>query len=640
MKLSASLVFCLLLATPAVGAPTSPPGRRATAQASGEQAPRRKAERPPRAATDPLDAQRRAAAISLLTSLADKARTFRDGTLRARAQARAADALWESDPELARTLFRRAWADAAAADREIERKREEDRKAQLASGGVAMQKRAPELRAEVLRLAGRRDRALGEEFLALLAQPDEKDSAQAGAGDLPYGVSPAEAQRLGLALKLLEEGDTARAVQFAEPALGRASTPSLKFLSALREKDAPTADKLFTTLVARAAADPEADANTVSLLVSYVFTPFKYFTSYKTSGTGMASGPDAPAPGVTPALRGSFMRAAAQILLRPTTPQEYDNTSAGRTGSYIIIRRLLPLFEQHAPDLTPALNARAASLLPDVPERLRAAEAEGGFSLSKPERAAPRDAVQAALERAERTTGVAERDEIYAATAVSAVWQGDPRAQVIVDKIADTDLLRRVRSFTDFAFVQNALNKKDAEEAVARARKADLTPLQRAWTLERAADLLAKTDRAGAVALLDEAEASARRIADDDAGRAQAFLAVATRYEKLDRPRAWELMNEVVKAANSAPAFTGEDGEMTLRFKSKRGGWMTSFDVEEFNLSGLLSALAAEDLNRAVQLTDGFTNEAARTSAVIAVARSVLVREELTAPGWTGGSTP
>jgi hypothetical protein len=435
---------------------------------------------------------------------------------------------------------------------------------------------------------------------------------------------PAELQRLSLALKLLEEGDTARAVQFAELALGRASIPSLKFLSALREKDAASADKLFTTLVARAAADPDSDANTVSLLVSYVFTPFKYFTSYKTSGTGMSSGRDTPTQDVAPALRSSFMRAAAQILLRPTTPQEYDNTSAGRTGSYIIIKRLLPLFEQHAPDLTPALNARAASLLPDVPERLRTAEAEGGFSLApKP---APRDPVQTALERAERTTGTAERDEIYAVAALNATFRNDPRASEIVDKIVDADLLRRVRSFTDFAFVQNALNKKDAEAAVARARKADLTPLQRAWTLERAADLLAKTDRAGAVVLLDEALAEARRIADD-AGRAQVLLAVATRYEKLDRSRAWELMNEVVKAANSAPDFTGEDGEMSVRFKSKRGGWMTSFDVEEFNLSGVLSALAAENMNRAVQLTEGFTNEAARTSAVLAVARSVLVKK-------------
>jgi hypothetical protein len=286
----AAVLIGLLLGSPAAGAPDSLSGRPSTAQVSGERAPQKKGEHPPRAEADPLAAQRRATAVSLLTSLADKARTFRDGTLRARAQARAADALWELDAELARTLFRRAWADADAADREIARKREEDRKAQLASGGVAMQSAAPELRAEVLRLAGRRDRALGEEFLALLAQPGEKDPAQAGAGDLSYGISPVELQRLGLALKLLEEGDTARAVQFAEPALGRASIPSLKFLSALREKDAASADRLFSTLVTRASAGSEADANTVSLLVSYVFTPFKILHVLQDLGDGHERG--------------------------------------------------------------------------------------------------------------------------------------------------------------------------------------------------------------------------------------------------------------------------------------------------------------------------------------------------------------
>jgi hypothetical protein len=613
---AAVALFALLLSAPG-----------AVASASSEVAQRHSGGQPPRANTDPLVAQRRATAVSLLTSLADKARSFRDVTLRARAQARAADALWELDPELARSLFRRAWADAVAADREIARKREEDRKAQLAAGGVAMQSAPPQLRVDVLRLAGRRDPAFGEEFLALLAQPDEKDSAQAGAGELPYGISPADLQRLGLGLRLLEEGDAARAVQFAGPALGRVSIPSLKFLSALREKDTPTADRLFTTLVARASADPSSDANTVSLLTSYVFTPFKYFTSYKTSGTGTSSGRDVPVPDVSPALRDSLMRAAAQILLRPATPQEYDQTSAGRTGSYLIIKRLLPLFDRYAPDLTPALNARAASLRPDVPERLLAAEAEGGFSLSKSERPAQADGVQAALERAERTQDVSKRDDIYASTAVNAAWQGDPRAQEIADKISDAELLRRVRSFTDFASVQQALKKKDAEGALARARKGDLTPLQRAWAYESVADLMAKTDRAGAMALLDEALNEARRIADDDPGRAQALVAVATRYEKFDRARVWELMGEVVKAANSAPSFTGEDGEMSVRFKSKRGGWMTSFDVEEFNLAGALSALAVEDMDRAVQLADGFSNEAAHTSAVLAVARSVLVKK-------------
>ena len=61
-------------------------------------------------------AQRRAVAISLVTTLADEARSFHDQTRRARVQARAADVLWEADPERSRELFRRAWDAAETAD--------------------------------------------------------------------------------------------------------------------------------------------------------------------------------------------------------------------------------------------------------------------------------------------------------------------------------------------------------------------------------------------------------------------------------------------------------------------------------------------------------------------------------------------
>ena len=63
-------------------------------------------------------AQQRTIAISLVTSLADEARSFKDQTRRARVQARAADVLWDTDPERARELFRRAWEAAEIVDAE------------------------------------------------------------------------------------------------------------------------------------------------------------------------------------------------------------------------------------------------------------------------------------------------------------------------------------------------------------------------------------------------------------------------------------------------------------------------------------------------------------------------------------------
>ena len=77
----------------------------------------------PAAAEDAEAAQQRTVAISLVSTLADEARSFKDQTRRARVQARAADVLWDTDPERARELFRRAWEAAEIVDAESAKKR-------------------------------------------------------------------------------------------------------------------------------------------------------------------------------------------------------------------------------------------------------------------------------------------------------------------------------------------------------------------------------------------------------------------------------------------------------------------------------------------------------------------------------------
>src|ERR687889_245774 len=79
-------------------------------------------------------AQQRTIAISLVTTLADEARSFKDQTRRARVQARAADVLWDSDPDRARELFRRAWEAAEIVDAETAKKRAEEMKRLQNSG--------------------------------------------------------------------------------------------------------------------------------------------------------------------------------------------------------------------------------------------------------------------------------------------------------------------------------------------------------------------------------------------------------------------------------------------------------------------------------------------------------------------------
>ncbi|HEY5073137.1 MAG TPA: hypothetical protein VII34_00470, partial [Pyrinomonadaceae bacterium] len=195
--------------------------------------------------------ERRAQAQSLLISLAADAGTYNDQKLRARTLARIADVLWDADPERARTLFRRAWDAAESADQEGLRKMQEDIKQQQAKTGNSAIQGPPNVRGEVLRLAARRDRALGEELLAKLKIEKDREATEAAdrsrsnPSDTPEGLS----QRLSLARQLLAT-DVERALQFADPALGIITVEGIDFLSYLREKDAAAADRRYLAMLA------------------------------------------------------------------------------------------------------------------------------------------------------------------------------------------------------------------------------------------------------------------------------------------------------------------------------------------------------------------------------------------------------
>ncbi|MCA1850235.1 MAG: hypothetical protein LC672_04050, partial [Acidobacteria bacterium] len=467
---------------------------------------------------DPLAEQRRVTAISLLASLADEAKGYRDQLLRARVLGRAADALWESEPERARSLFRLAWEAAEGADAESARRLEEDMRRQQQTSGSAVVTSPPNLRNEVLRLTARRDRALGEEFLSKLEEARSREAAALASAGNPgnrasgWLTQPAQAQRLQLAMQLLQDGHTEHAVQYADTALSSVNRDSIDFLSALREKDAASADRRFVALTQRAAADPASDANTVSGLSSYAFTPFLYIVFSPGGGASQSARRDlTPAPELPAAVRAAFFRAAAQILLRPSPPPAQETTTAGRTGKYLVIKRLLPLFEQYAPESVAELRVQMAALTPDVSERNRTGENRAVTRGIVPEDDS-RDPLRGMQERLDRAANSTERDAIYADMAAALAGSGDPRAREFVDKIEEAELRRQTRAYVDFEYLNNALQKRDAQEAVRIVRGGELTHSKRVWGLTQAARLLMKQDRGRAVELLEEAAAEARRI--------------------------------------------------------------------------------------------------------------------------------
>src|SRR6185295_11040898 len=100
------------------------------------------------------------------------------------------------------------------------------------------------------------------------------------------------------------------------------------------------------------------------------------------------------------------------ILLRPLPPPDQDFTSSGRVGKYMIVKRLLPLFDQFMPDTAAALRVQLTALADDPQKK-----GMGDDSSLLVMGLRPEDSVGSTLEkmqnRLDHAKTSSERDTIY-----------------------------------------------------------------------------------------------------------------------------------------------------------------------------------------------------------------------------------
>src|SRR5204863_10136503 len=115
--------------------------------------------------------------------------------------------------------------------------------------------------------------------------------------------------------------------------------------------------------------NPGADANTVCGLSSYAFTPLLYITFTADGGSNATqSGPPAGPPDLPVTLRSAFFNTATAVLARPLPPPDQDTTTSGRVGKYMVLRRLMPLYEQYEPEQAAVLRTHMTALESGLPE--------------------------------------------------------------------------------------------------------------------------------------------------------------------------------------------------------------------------------------------------------------------------------
>ena len=595
---------------------------------------------------------RRAQAIQLLDETAYAARTLDDLFYRARIQLLAADALWPSDQQRARALFRRAW-DAAIASDKAEGKVLED---EFGPSSEPEENFVSESRDEVLVKVAARDPQLASLFLQEYMKDREGDgnstSNSSAARNRSQRRTPwrelttSGARRLVLAIELLNRNESEQAAQVAAPLVNEGVSGDLiSFILHLREQNASRADALYVDLLKRTRADAEADANSVLLLSAPVISP-QLMVVVDERGSLLFR----PISRATPAsqalqplsntTRSLFYEVAATVLARPNVQRVDVNAVREAVALYFTIGRLLPHFEREAPQYAPEMSARQSALLNEI-EASRREQLSTQFELSSltPERGD--DPLKTELEKLARAGDEEERLRISLAIIRRAVqnrlWD---RARRAAAEIKDDGTKRAALSFiavNEIADITRAYaddKEGDFEQLANFVRSADVPPFAAAWGLTQTALISARAGKSQPASdLLDEAERYAARVPAGTRQRIAAYVVMTNYSARIDRPRAWRLLSETVKAANAVEDYAGDAASLDLTAdedslaEDDPVADHFRIDAGAFRLDTIFATMARLDFEKALLEARGLRGKVPQALAHIAAARAILERK-------------
>ncbi|HEX7998335.1 MAG TPA: hypothetical protein VF528_08095 [Pyrinomonadaceae bacterium] len=596
----------------------------------------------PTAKAQQAERARRAKALTLLVETADEARSLDDLFYRARLQALAADALYPFDQQRARNIFRRAWEAATIADKA-------EREAETVDAGTPLDEVGPftEARDEVLAKTAARDTALADVFLRDLMKSEnsenisEQDTSTTTARSSWWsGPSKTGERRLALGYQMLDKGETESAFRIVAPVVEEGASSSLMiFLLRLRERDAVAGEALYRAMLAHMVRAADADANTVLLLSTPIVSP-ELLVGIDESGTlqfipvRTNATQGGPQP-FSPATRSTFFNAAASILLRPPRPGVSETQD--KTARYLAIGRLLPHFEREAPQHAAELQARAVALLSEFDESRRDS-LSSQLNLRNLGAPSSTDPLRSHFEELARTPEQAERDRITTRIILIAArnrsWD---RARRAAADLSEEGARRAANSFialNQIADITNAYKDEkddDYESIVTFLKSADVPPLASAWGYAQAASIAARTKEKQRVSeLLTEAEHYAERADANTSQRVAAYGVIATAAARLEPQRAWELLTQLVKAANALDDFAGD--EVSIEFRADENSAATSetpftFTAEVFRLDIIFATMAHLDFERALASARALEGDVPRAFAQLAISRAVLEKK-------------
>jgi len=562
--------------------------------------------------------------VSVLRTVADGTREWKNPAAASKTQAQIADLIWDADPASARGYLIKAW-DTAGRVEDPNQQRSRYR-----NGSVQT-----DARREVILVARKRAPDLSRKWLDQMAQT-ESDRRNNERGTFDDRTSRSSVL-LQLAIQSCETNPGEAAALAVESLTDGISFGFQEVLLKLQEKDPNLSRQVFRAALARLQTAGLLDPNELLILNAYLYTPGRTIAANTGENSGhiqMAVARNQPrlipAAQLDPALAADFLNLAAELLIRSPLPASTPDPPNTARGQISAISALIGKISVVAPEKAAILanrlqaltgDAQFSSAPPKLPEgqlETKTGETAGQYNQRR---------VDYLEKIAERETTTLSRDIAYAKAALATEVDQYQRGWNLAAKIDDQSLRDDVRDWLTYRATLHFISLNDLERAYELAAK-NTDPLQRAASLVVGAQKLIKAkDPNRAAEWLSEARRLLRKVEPDENCVRIAF-GIVTAYGRFDRDLAFDGLSEAVQLVNKSNRDLKDEDRAPLvqKFSGLEAAADFVYGTEGFSLKAAISSFEPDVFEETLAAINKITGAELRGLATMELCRNYLKR--------------
>ncbi|MEJ7617181.1 MAG: hypothetical protein WKF30_09535 [Pyrinomonadaceae bacterium] len=548
-------------------------------------------------------------ALDLVNDQLDELKMFANSPKRIALMVKAAELLWALEEERARAILKSSY--------------------ELASDYVVQKAKAPpdmnvvfngdeDPRITVVKAVARKDAA----WAKLLSERMTEEMKEA---ERLKSATDAEQSQTGESLLSVAHSvidtDGNLALALARRSLQHRPTYSLvSFLYGLAKADPAAANQFYREAVQASAGE---QIKALLWLSSYPFGQPRLVGPDRSSFSRHVDEGFQPSSAEQQLFLETILNRAAAFGAAPPPPSSDNQYVSEAASLHLAMQQLVTLAAQYQPAYVPRIAASKLALSAHLTEKDRGQTAELSQRLDEMDN----DTSESILDRAEKEVDVDKRDMLISnAVTAKGSTENPERIESLIRKVSDSELRKQLSSWFFFTRAQKAIEKKQLDEATQYLEGVDELDLRAYLAMEIATKRIEKAAQRQRATDVLEPVISLALKASDSAAKAKALFGLTYLYAKLDRARAFSVMNEAIKTVNNSEAKDLASGNFVRAIKGKAFMSFSMYQIPGFTPENTFLGLENQDFDAVLSMALNLSDKSLRSSVMLALAEQCLAK--------------